>query len=134
MAAQTKHTIELYLKAADEATANAKFNLDGGYPGVAANRAYYAFFYGASALLLSINIIRSKHSAVLSAFRQHFIKPGLFSPDFSDAFGEALDTRQAVDYDMTYGVDEWQAQQLVQTADNFILTVRNYLAKELSDE
>lgn len=129
MPQQSSNTIELYLEAAEEAIEHANFNLNGGLAGVATNRAYYAFFYGASALLLSKDISRSKHSAVLSAFRQHFIKPGVFSPEYSDAFGEAFDTRQAVDYDMTFDVDQWQAEKIVKSARAFVAEARGYLAE-----
>jgi len=39
----------------------------------AVNRAYYAIFYAANALLCSRRLERSKHSGVLAAFRQHFV-------------------------------------------------------------
>lgn len=58
----------IYIEGARNALASARYNLDGGYFGVAVNRAYYAFFYAATALLLSLNTTRSKHAAVLAAF------------------------------------------------------------------
>lgn len=41
----------------------------------AVNRAYYAIFYAANALLATKGLERSKHSGVIAAFRQHFVKP-----------------------------------------------------------
>ena len=40
----------------------AQFNLENDFYGVAINRAYYAFFYAATALLLTLDLTRSKHS------------------------------------------------------------------------
>lgn len=44
----------------------------------AASRAYYAMFYLVEALLSSLGLSFSKHSAVISAFGQHFVKTGEF--------------------------------------------------------
>ena len=63
-----------YLNGARNALQSAHYNLDGGYCGVAANRAYYAFFYAATALLLTLDITRSKHAGVMAAFRERFVK------------------------------------------------------------
>ncbi len=41
-----------------------------GYHGFAASRAYYAMFYAAQALLLSLGLSFSKHSGVIAAFGQ----------------------------------------------------------------
>ncbi len=49
-------------------------NLGTSHYSSACNRAYYAIFYAASALLYSKGFSYGKHSAVIAAFRQHFIK------------------------------------------------------------
>jgi uncharacterized protein (UPF0332 family) len=82
--------LNLYLEAAHESLAAAKFNLDNDFYSVAANRIYYAAFYAATALLKTKSLSFSKHSAVLSAFRQQFIKTGEFSPDAGDFFSGRL--------------------------------------------
>jgi len=38
------------------------------------NRAYYATFYAANAILSTQGLERSKHSGVIAAFRQQFVK------------------------------------------------------------
>ena len=45
---------------------------------------YYGVFYAASALLFSKGKSYGKHSAVLAAFRQYFIKTGEFDKKWSD--------------------------------------------------
>lgn len=42
----------------------------------AVNRAYYAIYHLATAVLLTQDIERSKHSGVQSAFGQYLVKPG----------------------------------------------------------
>lgn len=89
--------IETYVEAAERSLEGAKHNLSGGIFGIATSRAYYVFFYAASALLLTRDLTRSKHSGVLSAFRQHFVKTGLIETEYSDAYGEAFDVRLITD-------------------------------------
>ncbi|HIQ06047.1 MAG TPA: HEPN domain-containing protein, partial [Anaerolineae bacterium] len=114
---------------AQEALEGAQHNLDGGYFSIAANRAYYAFFYAASALLLTRDLTRSKHSGVLSAFRQHFVKPGLIEVEFSDAYGEAYDLRLIADYEIVGTADEAQAREVLHNAHRFVARVADYLAE-----
>jgi uncharacterized protein (UPF0332 family) len=123
----------VYLEGAQEALRSARFNLDGSFYGVAVNRAYYAFFYAATALLLTLDITRNKHSGVLAAFREHFVKPGTFSIQDSHAYGEALELRNVSDYEMLGKVEQEQAHSVVDNADRFIagcitcLTTKGYL-------
>ena len=48
----------------------------------AASRAYYVMFYVAEAILLGEGLTFSKHSAVIAAFGEHFVKPGRIPPEF----------------------------------------------------
>ena len=45
-----------------------------GYYDFAGSRAYYAAFYGATALLLAEGIGFSKHSGVISSIHKHFVR------------------------------------------------------------
>ncbi|MBN1148612.1 MAG: HEPN domain-containing protein [Anaerolineales bacterium] len=80
----TGKEIALYIKNARESLKVAQLNLDNDFYAAAINRAYYAIFYAANALLATKKLSRSKHSGVLGAFRQHFVKSGLISPELSD--------------------------------------------------
>jgi hypothetical protein len=72
----TLKEVALYIENADEALSVAQLNLDNDFYAAAINRAYYAIFYAANALLATQKLARSKHSGVLSVFRQHFITVG----------------------------------------------------------
>lgn len=48
----------------------------------AASRAYYAMFRVAMMFLLERGLTFSKHSSVLSAFGQHFVKTGIIRRNF----------------------------------------------------
>jgi uncharacterized protein (UPF0332 family) len=126
--APTNHeAVLVYLNGAQDALRSAQFNLDGDFYGVAVNRAYYAFFYAATALLLTLDITRSKHSGVLAAFREQFVKPGTFSAQDSQAYGEALELRNVTDYEMLGKVGENQARGVVENAERFVKDCEAYL-------
>ena len=61
-------------------------NLRNDHYSSACNRAYYGIFYATSALLYSKGKSYGKHSAVLAAFRQYFIKTGEFDKKWSDDY------------------------------------------------
>lgn len=83
---------------------------------MAVNRAYYAFFYTATALLLTLNITRSKHSGVMAAFREHFVKTNVFTIDHSRAYGDAFELRNVTDYELLGRADESEARTVVENA------------------
>ena len=66
---------ELLEQARDSVSA-ARLLLEGGYPGFAASRAYYAMFYIAEAFLESEGRSFSRHAAVIAAFGQYFAHTG----------------------------------------------------------
>lgn len=66
----------------------------------AINRAYYAVFYAANALLVTKGVTQGKHSGVVSAFRQHFIKTGLIAPAYSKIYGRLMEDRHDSDYEL----------------------------------
>jgi len=123
-----RQAIYIYLDGAREAIRSARFNLSGGFYGVAVNRAYYAFFYTATALLLTLDLTRSKHSGVMAAFREHFVKSGLFPVDDSRDYGEAFEARNTTDYEMLGKADETQARTVVKNAARFVEHCETYLA------
>ena len=66
---------ELLLKARESIKASSLL-LEGGFPGFAISRAYYAMFYMAQALLEGEGLAFSKHSAVIAALGRYFVKTG----------------------------------------------------------
>ena len=68
-------------RAEDSVEAARKLALEG-YFDFAASRAYYAAFYAATALLLREGMEFGKHSAVIAAIHQHFIRPGRLKKQF----------------------------------------------------
>ncbi|MBL7162497.1 MAG: HEPN domain-containing protein [Anaerolineales bacterium] len=119
--------IKLYLEAAREALASAKLNLENDFYSAAASRTYYAVFYAASALLKTKELSFSKHTAVLSAFRQHFVKTGIFSAEVSDFYKIAFDTRQTGDYELATRFEPEMLRKNLIEAQVFIDEVKKWL-------
>ncbi len=88
----------------------------------AVNRAYYAIFYAANALLATMGLQRSKHSGVIAAFRQHFVRTGVIEPDFSDSYGEAMGERHAGDYGLE-SLDQATASRNLEHAREFVARI-----------
>jgi len=125
-----REAVLIYLQGAQDALQSARYNLDGGFYGVAINRAYYAFFYAATALLLTLDLTRSKHAGVLAAFREHFVKPGTFPTEDSHAYGEAFELRNITDYEMLGRADRIQAHDAVERANRLIERCETYLIQK----
>ena len=81
-------------------------------------------------MLLTRNITRAKHSVVLAAFREQFIRPGIFPTQDSHAYGEAFELRNVTDYEMLGQADEAQSRLAVANARTFIARCETYLAQE----
>ena len=123
----SKHEISLYVDHAREMLDASAHNIAGGFYGSGVNRAYYAVFYAANALLLTRGILRSKHSGVIAAFRQHFVRPGLIESEYGDIYGRVMDDRHLSDYDVEVSIDPERAQADLADARRFVERVERYL-------
>lgn len=68
----------------------------------AANRAYYAIFHSARALLALDGEDRKHHSGVIAYFQEHYIKNGIFDKEYSHIIHNAFEIRQETDYEDFY--------------------------------
>jgi uncharacterized protein (UPF0332 family) len=125
-----RYEIELYMSHADEMLRVAEHNLAEEFYGTAVNRAYYAVFYAANALLVTQGLSRSKHSGVVAAFRQHFVKPGLIEAEYGRIYGQLMDDRHGGDYDLETTIELEQAAADVEHAQQFVARVGQYLQQE----
>ena len=119
--------VGLYIEHAREMLNAAEHNVSGGFHGSAVNRAYYAIFYAANALLATQDLSRSRHSGVIAAFRQRFVKPGLIEAEYGDIYGRIMDDRHVSDYDVEASIDPDRAQTDVDDARRFVDRSVRYL-------
>jgi uncharacterized protein (UPF0332 family) len=99
-----------------------------GFLRAAVNRAYYGVFHITSAALLTLDIERSKHSGVQSAFSQYLVTPGHIEPEYSKIYGRARRLREDYDYaDELRDLDEKIATDLLADAERFVARMERYL-------
>jgi uncharacterized protein (UPF0332 family) len=118
---------ELYLNRAHQDLQAVQNILDQGFYNIAISRAYYAMFYAATALLTSKGVARSKHSGVISAFSEYFVKTGLIETEYARMLAHAFNSRLGSDYDVTSSVDKISAEAVIQDARRFVDRAEAYL-------
>jgi uncharacterized protein (UPF0332 family) len=72
----------------------------------------------------------SKHSAVLAAFRQYFIKTGDLDKRWSDDYEFVMDNRHTADYDLYDPIDHEDAVLVMAKAQAFVEAVKKWLQKQ----
>jgi uncharacterized protein (UPF0332 family) len=126
----SKDEVALYIEHARHMLQVAEHNLADGFYGSAVNRAYYAIFYSANALLATQGITRSKHSGVIAAFRRYFVKPGLVEGEYSRIYGRVMDNRHVSDYEIQLPIDAQAAEDDLHDARRFVERIEQLLQHE----
>jgi uncharacterized protein (UPF0332 family) len=121
--------IKQFISLSERALVTAQDNLDSGDFRATVNRAYYAVFYAASAMLLSEGVERRRHAGIISAFREHFVKTGLVETEYSNIYGEVLVGREDADYAIEIPVDLDMAEMMLRQARRFVRRMLEYLAQ-----
>ncbi len=117
------------LEQADESLDAARILLDKRLDRSAVNRAYYAMFYAVLALLATRKRETSKHGGAISLFDKEFVKPGIFTKDFSRWLHDAFDLRQRSDYVRDFKVTREEAEATLKRAVSFVEGVKITLAE-----
>ncbi len=77
-------------------------------------------------------ITRSKHSGVIAAFRENFIKTGLIEVEYGDILGVGFDARQESDYELVPVIDHDLALKRLQDAQRLVDQIEDYLKSAVS--
>jgi len=77
-----RELVKFRLDQAERCLQAAKVEYDAEFYKDAANRSYYCIFHAMRAVLASECFDSKKHSGIISAFRQRYIKTGKFSSHF----------------------------------------------------
>lgn len=99
-------------------------------PASVVNRAYYAMFYAALAILATIGHETSKHTGALALFDKHFIKTGVLPKEMSKFIHTAFDMRQTADYEDKVEFSEAKAREILEFAIQFVKTIEEKLAEK----
>ncbi len=111
------------------ALSDAAFLFDGGRtPQSVVNRAYYAMFYAALALLQTIGKTPSKHTGAIGIYDTEFVRTGLLSRESSSALHDAFDARLVSDYQPVRDTTRQEAEAILARSTRFVAEVEAYLA------
>ena len=97
----------------------------------AVNRAYYAFFHAAKAMLNALGHDAKTHSGLISEFGLRIIKTGMLDKKFGQFFRKAFEMRESSDYEIgiTFGKEE--VQTLIKNAEEFLKKAREFVDKNI---
>jgi hypothetical protein len=93
-----------------------------------ANRSYYCIFHAMRAVLALENFDSKKHSGIISAFRQKYIKTGILPTELSDIVGDAFKVRNDSDYEDFYIISKDDVAVQIENAKTFLATVEDYIS------
>lgn len=120
--------VSQWLRKSVDATQSAQSELRAGRYDFAVNRACYAAFYAASAVLLADGRHFVKHTGVRVAIHQTLVKPGRIDPRFGRIFDRLFDARQRADYLALTETQAEEAANLAAEAGEFVAVMRTLIA------
>jgi len=112
---------------AQQALQDARRLLDAGSLRGAANRAYYAMFFAASALSVSRGVSFKKHATLIGFFQKEFVRGGLLDRSHGRSLQKAFDDRSEADYEDFVQFTEEQIRTRLAEAEAFTEAVRTCL-------
>jgi uncharacterized protein (UPF0332 family) len=93
----------------------------------AVNRAYYACFYSASALLLKDGRKFVKHSGVRAVLHRHLVKTGRVSTSWGRFYDRIFENRQRGDYQELVFFETEQVAEIIEKAREFVTEMSRLL-------
>ena len=91
------------------------------------NRAYYAIFYAIRAVLAIEEIDFKRHKDVLAYFNKEYVNKGIFPKMIGRKISQAQRIREDSDYDDDYEPSLEKTEQQINTAQELIGLVENYV-------
>jgi hypothetical protein len=96
-----------------------------------ANRSYYCIFHCMRAVLALENFDSKKHSGVIAAFRERYIKTGIFPAEYSRIIGDAFKIRNDSDYQDFYIVSKDAVEVQIANAKIFLTAIEEYISTKI---
>jgi len=127
MSHQHAQEVTANLERAEESIKAAKDLAKGSYFDFAASRAYYAAFYAATAILIHEGFKYRKHSAVISAIHQQYVKTGKLDKKYGKDLNWLFELRSVGDYGAVIHVPQPDAEKAIEAAESFIKAIKNLI-------
>jgi len=112
--------VQKHLQSAEMFLKESEHLFSGGFHNGTVGRAYYAMFHAVTAALLAKEIERTSHHAIISAFGEFIVKPGLMDEKFHKHIIEAFTLRNDCDYLAPFEAEESQAATTLQRAKELV--------------
>lgn len=124
----TNYDLAVYrLEKAQSCMEDARILFENGSLAAAANRAYYAVFHSARAVMAIDGEDRKRHSGVIAYFQEHYIKSGVFEKEYSYILQNAFEIRQEADYEDFYVISKDETVRQIENAQKFTNRIRAYV-------
>jgi uncharacterized protein (UPF0332 family) len=107
----------------------AKTLFDSGNNDFSSSRSYYAAFYALQALMLTKNLVYSKHAGVISGFNEYFIRGNVFPKQFSKHISRLFRERHIGDYDFDEIITREDSHKDYEIASELVGEIKKYLLK-----
>ncbi len=91
------------------------------------NRAYYSIFYAIRSVLALERIDFKRHKDVIAYFNKNYIKTEIFPRKMGSKITQAQTIREDSDYDDEYSPSDEKTVQQIDTANELIQMVENFL-------
>ncbi len=99
----------------------------------AANRAYYAIFHAARAVLILNGQDYKRHSGVISFFRKDYIKTGILDESLSEIIKNAFELRTESDYSDFFIISKEEIEKQIEDAAFFVAEIEKYLKDKITE-
>ncbi len=119
--------IRIRVERADEELRATRKLIEDGLYRIACSRAYYAAFLMTTAVLLTLNVARAKHSGVEAAFHEQFIRGARIEAEYGRLYALLRKTREDSDYNDRMIATEDMARQRLADAERFVARLEQYL-------
>jgi uncharacterized protein (UPF0332 family) len=116
------------IEKAEECYRDALHAMDNGAYSNAANRSYYCIFHSMRAVLALNEFDSKKHSGIIAAFNQRYIKNKIFPDTFSEIIKLAFTVRGKSDYDDFYMVSKESVETQVVNAKAFLDGIKSFIS------
>lgn len=93
----------------------------------AADRAYYAMYHAAQAVLLSKGIKARTHKGTILEFGKNVVEKGLISKEYGRWLTEALDIRLSGTYNIYAVFGEDAVKEIIEKAERFVKEIEKIL-------
>lgn len=98
-----------------------------GTPAGIVNRAYYAMFYAALAMLVTVDRHSARHSGVIALFDKEFVRENIIPRELGRMLHQAFEARIEGDYQDNANLDRNIAAEILQSADKFVRAIEEKL-------